>query len=258
MRRGREYRRSAGSSRKISQPLGRVPIPHAGNGDPQGAAPGSDRLSKGPASVRAVRKHFPGFVWQSLRSGFAILPVRWVTAISSTRARVGVLADIGVEATKRARPLCLTSGPQLSSVAEAMRLASTKRSCLDPDPLGLELSSAGAMRGLRNRTKACAQAWRLSSRTAIASERLAFVQSLRELYVQEVVPLGSARHESHNAQYLQCSRGCAVCCPQAVVTSRGCAIEQRFAAEDRDVGWGDPGRCRPGTARDFFGAGGRA
>jgi hypothetical protein len=77
----------------MSQRLGRVPIPHAGNGDPQGAAPGSDRLSKGPASVRAVRKHFPGFVWQSLRSGFAILPVRWVTAISSTRARVGVLAD---------------------------------------------------------------------------------------------------------------------------------------------------------------------
>ena len=91
-------------SLKTRQRFRLVSTPHAGRSDAQTAALGVDGLAKSLSPIRAVGEYLAWLVRQGLRSGFAIIHVCGRNCDFLDQSRVGVGADMRLEAIDPARP----------------------------------------------------------------------------------------------------------------------------------------------------------
>src|ERR1700722_1801340 len=174
---------------------------HAGRSDAQTAALGLDGLAKSLSPIRAVGEYLAWLVRQGLRSGFAIIHVCGRNCDFLDQSRVGVSANMRLEAID-CRP-AFVFDPARLAVAFARGGNDggvDKRSCLDPDRLGLELGGDLVEQRLvqvlsdegfpePNEGGALRRGF-IPREPAIASERRAIVQGFSELHVRKIVPHG--------------------------------------------------------------------
>ena len=150
-------------SLKTRQRFRLVSTPHAGRSDAQTAALGLDGLAKSLSPIRAVGEYLAWLVRQGLRSGFAIIHVCGRNCDFLDQSRVGVGADMRLEAIDRRPAFVFDPARLVIAFARGGNDGGVdKRSCLDPDRLGLELGGdlveqrlvqVLSKRAFRNRTK---------------------------------------------------------------------------------------------------------
>ena len=127
-------------SLKTRQRFRLVSTPHAGRSDAQTAALGLDGLAKSLSPIRAVGEYLAWLVRQGLRSGFAIIHVCGRNCDFLDQSRVGVGADMRLEAIDRRPAFVFDPARLVVAFARGGNDGGVdKRPCLDPDRLGLEL-----------------------------------------------------------------------------------------------------------------------
>ena len=127
-------------SLKTRQRFRLVSTPHAGRSDAQTAALGLDGLAKNLSPIRAVGEYLAWLVRQGLRSGFAIIHVCGRNCDFLDQSRVGVGADMRLEAIDRRPAFVFDPARLVVAFARGGNDGGVdKRSCLNPDRLGLEL-----------------------------------------------------------------------------------------------------------------------
>lgn len=115
--------------------------PHAGGDNLRFAAPGADASPKWLPPIRAVGKYLAGFVGQCCGAGLAIVDVGGRDGDFFCKRRIGIGADMGLEAMNS----------RFAFVLDPMRLAIIlagrcddrridKRADLDPNCFGLQLA----------------------------------------------------------------------------------------------------------------------
>jgi hypothetical protein len=184
---------------KARQRFGFIPAPHGGNGETQGASPDTAGLTETLAPISAVGEHLARVVRQSIGAGLAVIVIGRGDRDFLDQSRVGVGAQMSLEPMDRRSSLVLDPtrlAILLARGSDDGRI--DKRSGLDPDRLGLELSGDLVKQRFVQRLsderltepdERCALGRCLARReAAIATKRRPVVQRLRKLHIRQIVP----------------------------------------------------------------------